>query len=173
MVMIVEGVLAGSQGPIMYPRNEIQRSAVLWNGRPIVVYHPEMRNSNGIAGSPEVFDRQKIGTIFNARVEGTKLKADAWVDVERALKVDRRVIDAIRNGKMMELSTGLFSDYDDTAGVFNGVHYKGVAQNYKPDHLAVLPDKIGACSIADGAGFLRLNAYMEQAYVMPSAFVAV
>src|SRR5690606_13771547 len=30
--------------------------------------------------------------------------------------------------------------------------YHSVARDYKPDHIAILPDRIGACSIADGCG---------------------
>ena len=57
-----------------------------------------------------------------------------------------------KRGEMMEVSTGLFSEIEPKPGVFKGRHYKGVVRNLRPDHLAILPDSIGACSIADGAG---------------------
>ena len=57
----------------------------------------------------------------------------------------------------MELSTGLFTDNELSEGEFEGKSYKYIARNYRPDHLALLPDKIGACSVADGAGLLQLN----------------
>jgi len=77
--------------------------------------------------------------------------------LERAELVDNRVVEAIENNEMMELSTGLFTDHDNTPGVWNNEKYLAVARNYRPDHLALLPDKLGACSIEDGAGFLRVN----------------
>ena len=40
-------------------------------------------------------------------------------------------------------------------GDWNGKAYVGIARNYRPDHLAILPDMKGACSIADGAGLCR------------------
>ena len=55
----------------------------------------------------------------------------------------------------MELSTGLFTDNDETAGVSpKGRNYEAVARNHRPDHMAVLPDQVGACSINDGCGVL-------------------
>ena len=42
--------------------------------------------------------------------------------------------------------------------MWNGEEYSEVLRNYRPDHLAILPDLVGACSLDDGAGFLRLNA---------------
>lgn len=58
---------------------------------------------------------------------------------------------------MVELSTGLFTDNEVEAGTWNGEDFVAIARNYRPDHLAILPDKVGACSIKDGAGLLRLN----------------
>ncbi len=153
-VMIVEGVLNGSRGPFLYPADELRRSVPHWNGRPVVVYHPSMQ-FNGVAGNPEVFTSQRVGTIFNARVEGNALKADAWLDVDRLAAVDWRVYDAVRRGELMEVSTGLFTDNEEAPGTWGGREYLGVARNHRPDHLAILPDQVGACSIADGAGLCR------------------
>jgi hypothetical protein len=56
---------------------------------------------------------------------------------------------------MMELSTGLYVDAELTPGDWKGEEYVAIARNLRSDHLAILPDKIGACSVADGAGLLR------------------
>lgn len=155
-VMMVEGVHRGSRGPLFYSVAELSKSAPFWNGRPVVVFHPSMASSQGgSAGDPEVFDAQRIGTIFNARMDRKRLLAEAWIDLVRAAEVDGRVIKAIVQKSMMELSTGVFTDNEMTEGVWNGEDYIGIATNHRPDHLAVLPDQKGACSIADGAGFIR------------------
>ena len=161
VVMLREGVFEGSAGAMYYPADEIEAAAHLWNGRPVVVYHPAMQTAS-YAGRPEVFDRQRDGTLFNARLENGRLKADAWIDAERVAAVDRRVLDSIETGRMMELSTGLYTDQDVHPGSFAGLDYAAIARNHRPDHLALLPDLIGACSIEDGAGFLRLNAAAAQ-----------
>jgi hypothetical protein len=157
MVMIVEGVLPGTNGPLLYTENELSKTPQVWNYKPIVVYHPEINGEGISACDPTVITNQKIGVIMNTEwdSEGKRLKAEAWIEETRASTVDSRVETAIQNQNMMELSTGLFADYEETSGEFNGKTYDAIVRNIRPDHLAVLPDKSGACSIADGAGFIR------------------
>ena len=47
---------------------------------------------------------------------------------------------------------------EKTSGEWNGKKYVGIARDIQPDHLAILPDIKGACSIEDGAGLVRMNA---------------
>ena len=154
MVMLTEGVHSGSCGALYYPKEELEKTPVTWNHKPVVVYHP-----NGpTACDPDVLTARKIGVIMNTTYEDGKLKAEAWLDPERMKKVDNRVAEAIESKTMMELSTGLFTDTDGAEGDWGEEHYDSIASNYRPDHLALLPDMKGACSMEDGAGFLRLNS---------------
>jgi len=157
MVMMVEGVLAGNCGPIMYPFEEMAQIPHIWNSKPVVVYHPETNGVHGSACTPEELTVRSIGTIMNTKAEDGKLKAEAWIDPERVAKVDERILEAIQNQQTLELSTGLYMDVQEVEGEFNGVEYTGIASNFRPDHLAVLPDMEGACSVKDGAGFIRVN----------------
>ncbi len=168
VVMAVEGVLNGSRGPLFYSADELRLSVPHWNGRPVVVYHPDMR-FNCAAGDPEVFTQQRVGTIFNARFDAKAraLKAEAWLDADRLAIVDWRVLNAVRRGEMMEVSTGLHTENDEAAGSFAGKRYTGIARNYRPDHLAILPDLRGACSIDDGAGLCR-NEIGEEPLLVPA-----
>jgi hypothetical protein len=59
----------------------------------------------------------------------------------------------------------LFTDNVGAPGKWNDKDYVAEAVNHQPDHLALLPDQIGACSIADGAGLLMLNEAAEGAGV--------
>ncbi len=161
MVMLVEGVVAGSDGPLFYPAEELRRNTGIWNHKPIVVYHP-MRNGEGVtACDPDVITNRSVGVIMNTKfvkatkINPAKLNAEAWIEKTRIDVVDARVKDAIEEGKMMELSTGLSVDVDKTPGKFGEKEYNGIARNYRGDHLALLPDQTGACSIKDGAGLLR------------------
>lgn len=158
MVMAVEGVLNGSSGPLLYPADELSKVPVSWNHKPVVVYHPDMYGKSITACDKDVINQSKIGIIMNATFDGKRLKAEAWLEEERIKAVDSRILESIENGQMMEVSTGLFTDLEETPGVFNGRDYDAIARNFRPDHLAVLPDMEGACSIKDGAGLLRLNA---------------
>ena len=156
MVMALEGVLNGSQGAMYYPADELKNSCSVWNHKPVVVYHPTDKDGDGItACDPDVLTNRKIGVILNTRFEDNKLKADAWIEPDRVKLIDNRIMEALDKNEMIELSTGLEVQIENTAGEFNNIPYVGIVRNFKPDHLAVLPDKEGACSINDGAGFLR------------------
>lgn len=154
MIMLMEGVHNGSCGALYYPEEELEKTPQAWNHKPVVVYHPE----GPTACDPDILTNRKIGVIMNTKYEDHKLKAEAWIDASRCKKIDNRVMEAIEKGEMMELSTGLFTDAEGPAGDWKGEEYDAVAKNYRPDHLALLPDLTGACSVADGAGFLRCNA---------------
>jgi Uncharacterized protein conserved in bacteria (DUF2213) len=155
MIILTEGVHTGSEGPLLYPQDELSKTPAVWNYKPVVVYHPEMNGVGISACDPSVISSRKVGVMMNTRFEKGKLKSEAWLETDRADIVDPRIMEAVNNNTMMELSTGVFVDSDPTAGEWKGENYTGIARNYRPDHLALLPDKIGACSISDGAGFLR------------------
>ena len=162
MVMLKEAVLNGSNGPTFYPADEIRKAPIGWNYKPVVVYHPTVNGQGVSATDPVIIEQQKIGLIMNTKFVDGVLKAEAWIDVDKANKVDERVMTAINNGQMVEVSTGLFSDTEVMFGTHDGDQYGQIARNYVPDHLAVLPDKKGALSIEAGAGLLR-NEDEEQA----------
>lgn len=155
MVILTEGVHAGSMGPLYYPQEELKKTPEVWNHKPIVVYHPELNGQGISACDPTIINSRKVGIMLNTRFEKGRLRSEAWIRKEQANKVDDRIMAAIEGNEMMELSTGLFVDHEQEAGEWNGESYVAIARNFRPDHLALLPDKIGACSIADGAGFLR------------------
>lgn len=156
MAMLTEGVHQGSNGPLLYKEAACKKAAVAWNMKPIVVYHPIINGQGVSACDPVILEKQQVGIVMQARWDG-KLRAEAWIEEERAAAVDSRVLDALEANKKMEVSTGLSIDKVGGAGEWNGVPYDAEAVNHQPDHLALLPDKVGACSIADGAGLLQLN----------------
>jgi hypothetical protein len=159
MVMIREGVHQGSNGALYYPRNELSKTPEVWNYKPVVVYHPTMNGYGVSACDVDVISSRKVGVIMNTKFdkETGKLRAEAWLEVDRIHEVDSRIAETLNSGEIMELSTGLFTDNELSEGEFEGKSYKYIARNYRPDHLALLPDKVGACSVADGAGLLQLN----------------
>ena len=159
MVMITEGVHNGSNGSLYYPRSELAKTPEVWNHKPVVVYHPTMNGLGISACDPVVITNRKVGVIMNTHFDFKtgKLRAEAWLEKERIEEIDPRIAETLNSGQVMELSTGLFTDNEIIDGEWNGETYTHVARNYRPDHLALLPDKKGACSIEDGAGLLQLN----------------
>jgi hypothetical protein len=166
--MLVPGVLSGSKGPLLYPAEEVRKSPDDWNHIPIVVYHPMKDGKPVSARSPSILSKYGVGFVFHSRADSKGvLKGEGWLDVEATRRVDRSVLDSVQLGKPIELSTGLFVD-DEPApegAIFNDHRgtrkYVGIARNYKPDHLAILPSGKGACSLADGCGVLINEATME------------
>ena len=158
-VILTEGVHNGSNGPLYYPPEELAKTPAVWNARPIVIYHPQVNGQSVSAGDKHILESRKVGIMLNTRFVGNKLKTESWLDCERLGAVDRRVLDAVEAGKPVEVSTGLFTDNEGPGGDWHGERYATTARNYRPDHLAILPDQKGSCSIADGAG---LNMNTEQ-----------
>jgi len=161
MTLIVPGVLHGNRGPMYYPLEEIEKNPDDWNGMPLVNGHPRKDGEYISARSPEVYDKHSLGFVFNATVDG-KLIAEAWFDEEVAGKVDSRIVANLNASRSFELSTGLNTTHDQVKGEFNGRKYDSIARDYHPDHLAVLLDEVGACSINDGCGVLVNSLEVDQ-----------
>lgn len=166
MVILVEGVHNGSNGPLLYTAEEMSKIPAVWNAKPVVVYHPEINGQGISACDPVVMNNRKVGIMMNTKFDKGRLTSEAWIEAPRADAVDTRIMLAVKNNDMMEVSTGLFVDTEATAGEWNGEAYTGIARNFRPDHLALLPDKVGACSIKDGAGFLRNEAKKGKNFFM-------
>jgi hypothetical protein len=117
------------------------------------------------AGSPDVWDVERVGTTFNARVDGDALKLEAWVDpaaVERAGDDARAVMAAIEDGERVEVSTAAWVDEVPRMGALDGRKYEAVQINFQPDHMAILPmGQVGACSWEDGCG-VRVNVRIAE-----------
>lgn len=156
VVMLTEGVHSGSGGPTLYTSEELQNFTATWNGVPVTVQHPELNGMPVSANDPEIFENQVVGTIFNTHFENGKLKAEAWLRNASVERIVPGIHNTITNGGRLEVSTGLFNEEETSEGVFNGEEYASIAHNIRPDHLALLPDGVGACSWADGCG-IRAN----------------
>lgn len=159
VVMMVEGVHNGSAGPIFHPISELGKFPEAWNGIPVTVNHPTDGQGPVSANSPPVIDAQTIGRVYNTRVEGTKLKAEAWIDEEKVKQVCPEILEYIEKKKPLDVSVGVFTEEEQVEGEWNGEVYRAIARNHRPDHLAFLPGGVGACSWADGCG---VRAYEKE-----------
>lgn len=157
VVALISGVRNGELVMV----EELAAFAAAWDGRPIPVRHPQDGEGNYVtANSPHVIEQQVVGQFFNARVEGDALVGELWIDVEKAQRLGGDALMALtrmERGEILEVSTGYFCDIDKGKGKWQGVAYDGVQRNLRPDHVALLPDEVGACSVAEGCGANRLN----------------
>lgn len=164
VVMMVEGVHNGSHGALYHPGSELGKIPDAWNGIPVVVHHPEENGYYVSANSPNLIDEKVIGRIYNAKFENGKLKAEAWINENKASQVAPEILQMLRDRKIVDVSVGVFTDDEMVSGNWNGENYVGIARNHRPDHLAILPDEKGACSIEDGGG-LGLYSQKESATI--------
>lgn len=157
VVMMVEGVHPGSRGSLLHPVEEFGKTPAAYNGIPITIHHPQAATGEYIsANSPETLKSWAVGKIFNAKLEKKKLKAEAWVEKARCTNLSPETLSALETGAQLEVSLGVYTDEDETSGDWNNEAYIAIARNHKPDHLALLPGDVGACSIKDGCG-IRVN----------------
>lgn len=153
VVLMVEGVHHGNQGPLLHLAEELSKHPWAWNGSPISIGHPQEDGIDVSCNSPNILEDNLVGRVFNASYQDGRLRAEAWLDEE---KLDKDLLQLLQNGRPIEVSAGMFSDEDMVQGEWNGEQYIAIARNYRPDHLALLPDSIGACSLEDGCG-VRIN----------------
>lgn len=151
VVMMKEGVHSGSHGAILHTEEQLRDYTMAWNGIPVTVQHPERDGHYVQANEPSVLEQYKVGVIFNARYDDG-LKAEAWLDVERLERISPSALAAIRGQRPLDVSVGVFNDEIPTEGEWEGETYVSIAENYRPDHLALLPGERGACSWEDGCG---------------------
>lgn len=156
--LIVPGVLNGSNGPLLYPEDEVSAEPWAWDHMPIVLRHPMKDGRPLSARNPDIIDRYGMGFLFRTNYDG-KLAAEGWFDEDRTRQVSPETYQALVEGTPMEVSTGLglYEDPAPEGSTHNGTPYRAVARRYRPDHLAVLPDARGACDLAAGCG-LNVNS---------------
>jgi Uncharacterized protein conserved in bacteria (DUF2213) len=156
-VAIVPGVLNGA----LVPMQAIADTFSAWNGRPIVVNHPTNEDGTAVsANEPSVVESVGIGTIWHATTDDDRLRVEAWVNTAKAQALGGEaatILERLRNKEPTEVSTGYWAVMRDVKGQLNGESYDEVTELIIPDHLAFLPNAIGACNWGDGCGVPRLN----------------
>lgn len=156
--IIVQGVLNGE----LVPADEMAEFAERWNGRPVPLRHPTNGTGEYISSNdPAVIEQHVIGTIFNAEFVGDRVRAEMWIDTAKVARLGGEAVATLQRldaGDVVEVSTGYYAHFEEGAGTFNGQAYTGIQRNLVPDHVALLPDEVGACSVAAGCGAGRFNA---------------
>lgn len=173
LVMLVEGVVFPStaEAPELALADEFARLPAEWDGRPVVLDHPERDGQKVSATSPDILEEEQFGFLANTTRDGPKLLSEMWIDLSRAeaLGEDNPDITAAvdkfekasqgEDVELSEVSTGLFMTLENVSGKFNGEEYSGIWRDVRSNHLAVLPEgTVGACSVEMGCGAPRLNS---------------
>lgn len=163
-IMIVEGVLNGGY----VPGEEIQ--ACQWDGIPVVINHP--RDEAGVeisANAPEVLQRCGVGRVYRTRYQTfahngqnrVRAQAELWLELASMQRLGgeaEQTLSMLETQTPLEVSTAFFSEAQQTPGQFYGSAYREIHRSLQADHLALLPNGIGACNWQAGCGSPRLNA---------------
>jgi len=149
-VPLVEGVLNGR----FVPAEEFGSFVNDWNDIPVVLPHPKANGGSARVPAPDV---PVVGRFYNAKMDGKRLVGEYWLDKQVLENVEegQQLMDLISKQKPIETSTGYWSESVPQAGQFNGRDYSYVDQKIHPDHIALLTQEAGACSLADGCGMNR------------------
>lgn len=163
-VAIVEGVL----NEVLVPAKTIEKFYESWNGRPVPIGHPKLNGEFVTANRHDIADLVVAGAFWNVNYKAGKLSGEIWVDIERAkgLKDGPRLLERIESDKPIEVSTAYWMEAFEEAGDWNGKPYQMVAESLGADHLALLLDETGACSLDDGCGALRTNQIYGESDVL-------
>jgi hypothetical protein len=156
-VLMVEGVHAGSFGPLYWAPHVLAAAAPLWNNVPLTLEHPMLDGRNvGINHSPAIRGRYEIGKVLNGRYDPAKKGIRADLQVPQ----NHPKWDLVKN--LREISVGIFSTEQYGIGEWNGEGYLACALSQVPDHCAILTGT-GACAVADGCG-VGVNSPTNQQY---------
>lgn len=155
VVALREGVLNDE----LMLAEEFSHGFEAWNGRAVTIGHPELDGENVSANTPGMLDSIAVGQLFNTGVNDSIMVSEMWIDLSKAPLVDggAQAVKQFENGTMTDVSTAYLRDLEEKPGTFKGEAHNGIQRNIKPDHLAILLDEEGACSIADGCGAPRIN----------------
>jgi len=155
-VPLVEGVLNGRY----VSADEFGAFVKDWDGVPVVMRHPKTNDGSARVASPDV---PIVGRFYNAELDGTRLVGEFWLEEDALNSPDgETVITRMKAQLPIELSTGYYAESVPSVGKWNGKEYNLVDQNLHPDHIALLPDEVGACSLDDGCGLNRNRQMSKQ-----------
>jgi hypothetical protein len=170
--LVVDGVPIREQvlNNYLVPGDEIAHFVGAWNGIPVTIGHPQQNNGSANVPAPDV---PVIGKLFNCAWDEAenKLSSEYWIDEAKAgeTQAGQGILANIRTGKMLETSTGYWADAETTQGTFNNRNYDLIHRNLRPDHVAILVNEEGACSLKDGCGVNRNCSGCSKLHVEPSA----
>lgn len=165
---LVAPVVAIQEGVYMYPRangrgikreflnsEELEDSEPEWEGVPLTIPHPEDdKGRPGLITNRET-THTAVGLFRNVGVKDGSLVGETWIEEAAVGTVNgdlAEYVDGIESGRPQEVSTGYRANTDTERGEYDNQQYAYVQNRLEPDHLALLPDERGNCSVAEGCG---------------------
>lgn len=151
IVAVREGVLNGELVRV----DTLGRLLDEWQGTPITINHPPKQAAESISKTHAWVRSNKIGTMENVHVANERLQGELWMPTKQPSQQAVKVMQRIERGETLEVSVGFLSIFTGQQGVLGKKAFREVTQDAAPNHVALLPDDVGACSIKDGCGTPR------------------
>lgn len=151
VVFLKEGILEGSAGALLHKADIFKDYAEKFNKIPITYMHPTLNNEYV---SVKDNGTDVLGFLDNVSYNEQKRALEGYVYTDNALLQNKYIHlnELINKNYNIEVSVGIYSEIENTEGVYNDKKYIGIVQNYEPDHLAILGELTGACSYKAGCG---------------------
>lgn len=162
----------GSEDWELVPAEVLALAPSAWNRCAIIEDHPILDGNPVSANEPEILERESFGQVFHSKFEAGRLKMEAYINPERAVRAGRkaesvvariRALAAGESEELVEVSVGAFVVLEKREGIDEtGQRYGMVWKSALPDHLAIgLGGSRGACSVAGGCGAPRSSKEEE------------
>ena len=132
---------------LFYPNSVVTASYEQLNMLPAPDRHPEVNGEPVSAFNPLAINAFNFGGFTRSPVQtGKRVVTDLVIDLEVANKTKRgkKIIERIRQGKKIGVSTGLLAEVNNAAGKVGKQEYDGTVTNISFDHVAVLLDQAPA-----------------------------
>lgn len=140
----------------LVPTQAVALTVANWIGKPVTINHPPDDDEEAVAFLNDATN--VIGRIIDSKVVNGKLVHMAELPYPGDTASKKAITAALLGGTIMEVSTGYFAWPEDREGSVQGRSFTQVHHDIAPDHLALLPNDRGACSVAAGCGTLRANS---------------
>lgn len=140
---------------VLYNEENLKKNAAAWNGVPALAGHPKVTAPTGdvlyVSAQHEDFADKKFGELRSVTY-CNGLRGELWIVIEKAATLAPGLVNQLEAGTKVEISIGAGGTVKSWNGTYEGTNYNVVAQDLQPDHVAVLMNGVGACSISKGCG---------------------
>lgn len=152
IVAVKEGVL---NGELIYA-DAIGRLLDEWEDTPMTIDHPPKEFQESLSATHAWVRQNEVGRMRNVQIGQSRLKGEVWLPAGQSSEAVQKLIQRIERGETIEVSVGFLSVYVQQSGTLGTKKFREIAQDMAPNHVALLPNDVGACSIADGCGTPRV-----------------
>jgi hypothetical protein len=137
------------------PEREIEKATEKWPGTRVIADHPKDESGEFVSINNPTADKTPFGFIDDTttKTNGTaETFGEVWINVEKAESIGgeaEEIKEELANNRTIGVSAA-YGGIRLPSGVYDGEERDRVVGNLRPDHVALLRNREGRCSITDG-----------------------